>query len=1063
MARTLGLDLGPNSVGWALIDHDTGRIVAAGSRVFPEGVDNFDTKKEKSRNKDRRIARGMRRQVRRRAERKRRLRAALTRAGLLPRDPDELADLMAVDPYPLRARAVDPEAEPLTPHEVGRCLLHLNQRRGFLSNARKDRGDKEVKGMLAEINELAADMGDRTLGQHLAAKLDADPLDRVRGQHTRRSMLIDEFQRLWDTQARHHPDLLTDQLRYGKKSGPEDFPKRPEIGDAGRDWLEQFGLYGILFFQRKIYWPKSMVGLCELEPKEKRCPRADRLAQRFRLFQEVNNLRFVDPDTHVERGLNDEERSLLLDKLGDKAEMTFDQIRKAMGFLDSVRFNLEKGKRPKLWGLPVDHAMRHKGAFGKAWDSLDEERKNDIVRRLIDNDRDDDAIADWLSNAFGLSDEQADKAIDQAESFPVGYLNLSQVALEKLLPHMERGLVYEHREPERSARAQAGYDEPWALRNRIFDNLPRPEDARDAKLGDIPNPVVKRTLTELRKVVNAIIREHGKPDAIHVEMAREVRQGERARRETNQRMRDREAERERIKTKLRELDQPYGSRGVNILKYELWEQQSRDCIYSGKPISVAQLFSSDVEIDHVLPYSRCLDDSQMNKVICFRAMNAEKGDRWPHQWLADADPARYDSMCQRARKLPYRKYQRFTQKELDLDHFIARQLVDTGYIARATGEYLRCLAAPDSTPDDPKTIDVLGLKGQLTAELRHQWGLNGVLQHDDSDLKNRDDHRHHAVDAIVIALTNRSRLQQLSRIRKQGGTLVTGEVLSEPWDGFRHDAELVVNNIHVSHRVQRKVSGALHEDTFYGPTHDAGGQVEGVFVVRKPVEALSPNEVDKIRDQGVRNVVLARLAEHGIEVGRSKKVPRDRWMKALADPDNPLRVPTKKGKPPGPVIKKVRTLRQELTIQAIRRGKPDEAWVKPGNTHHVCIFEWDRPNGKKKRDAVWVTMLEAVQRVKEGKAIIQRTPPKTHASIPKHARFVMSLSRGELVLARLRDGSEALLVYKTSASTQGQLYFARHADARKSGEQEKIAFKANTLEARKVTVDPLGRIRWAND
>ena len=149
----LGLDLGPNSIGWALVDDSPeggSALVDIGVRVFPEGVDAFDTAKEKSRNEDRRVTRGMRRQVRRRARRRRRLQEALSAVGLWPKNANDQAKLQAIDPYELRARGL---TEELSLHEFGRVLLHLNQRRGFLSNRKKDRGDKEVEGMLAEINQ----------------------------------------------------------------------------------------------------------------------------------------------------------------------------------------------------------------------------------------------------------------------------------------------------------------------------------------------------------------------------------------------------------------------------------------------------------------------------------------------------------------------------------------------------------------------------------------------------------------------------------------------------------------------------------------------------------------------------------------------------------------------------------------------------------------------------------------------------------------------------------------------------------------------------------------------
>lgn len=200
MATTLGLDLGPNSIGWALIDDQEGRVLGIGTRVFPEGVDNFDSKKEKPRNEDRRDARMMRRQTRRRAARRRRLRQTLIEIGLLPENPHEQEAVIGQDPYALRAKALD---QPLSRFEMGRVLLHLNQRRGFESNRKKEQArDAEAKGILAEMSGLDSAIktsGARTLGEYLHRK--AEQLthmkrqddDHIRNRHTLRRMLRDEF------------------------------------------------------------------------------------------------------------------------------------------------------------------------------------------------------------------------------------------------------------------------------------------------------------------------------------------------------------------------------------------------------------------------------------------------------------------------------------------------------------------------------------------------------------------------------------------------------------------------------------------------------------------------------------------------------------------------------------------------------------------------------------------------------------------------------------------------------------------------------------------------------
>jgi CRISPR-associated endonuclease Csn1 len=442
--------------------------------------------------------------------------------------------------------------------------------------------------------------------------------------------------------------------------------------------------------------------------------------------------------------------------------------------------------------------------------------------------------------------------------------------------------------------------------------------------------------------------------------------------------------------------------------------------------------------------------------------NAHKGDCTPYEWLAHARAQQYEEVCQRAAKLmrdgriPYAKYRRFLQKELKLDDFIERQLNDTRYIARVTAEYVRCLFDADHY--------VLGVKGQLTAELRHQWGIENLLAElpdspawqEQNDLrpgeKNRADHRHHAIDAVVIALTDRRRLGQLSRLRMRGGTDVTGELVLDPWLAFRQDLKDAARQIKVSHRAERKVSGRLHEDKPYGPTERPGFWVKRKPVEGEPSQILSPNEIENVRDPGIRRIIIARLRELGVEFGRGAKKNIDAkvWRQALANLAMPSGVP----------IKRVRVVKPELTIRPIREGTPNVAYVKPGKTHHLCIFEFQE-KGKTKYEPVFVTMLEAVARVKAGETVVRRTHPER-----PDAKFLMSLSQGEMVQVDW-NGQEKLLVFRTAASTQGQLYFTEHTDARKSDKCRKYVATANSLiaqrKARKVTVDHLGRIRWAND
>lgn len=857
MTLTLGLDLGPSSIGWALTRPDG--LVDIGVRVFQEGLDNFDSSKEASRNEQRRRARGQRRQHRRAAERLRRLRHALVGCGLFPADEADQELLIAIDPWPLRARGADENAAPLTAHEFGRVLLHLTQRRGFLSNRKKPRLEKDEEGLLGEIEQLrqhvaivAEDKKRPTLGQFLAARAERfthgrdaaenfahadDPGDandpagpRVRRRHLHREMVEAEFDRLWTRHAAAHPNLLTDELRDGRL-GRRPYPAKPEHRPRDLTRVEAFGIHGLIFLHRQLYWPASSIGRCELEPSEPRALRADRRVERFRVLQDINDLRVVNPATGQEQALDPEQRAYLLDKLSASTAVAFEALRKTPLFAPDAQFSLEKGKRSKLLGSRTDALLAAAAALGPGWRKRTEEQKDAIVAVLAEPTRD-DMEAEPKLRRLGLTEAEADRAL--AVDLPEGRSNVSLLAIQKMLPFLEQGLPLSSTESGESARSKAGYAAYGAIRGKKYGLLPDPQrlPPGERPLPDLPNPVVRRTIVELRKVVNAIIRAHGRPDQIHVEMARSLRQGPKARSETLQRNKERAGDREASATALR-------SNGLKpsrdaILKHRLWESQENRCAYCPRTFGFAEAMNGDglAEVDHILPYSRTLDDAQTNKVFCCTACNREKGKQSPFEWFGKGE--RFDLFLDglqrgvRAGRIPYSKLRKGAAKKIDTDGFLARHLTDTGYLSRVAVGYLNCLYNEEERKKNP----VQGRKGELTSELRYQWAIHNLLEDlPDSPAwtanldapagaKNRADHRHHAIDAVVVALTNRKRLQQLTGIRKRGGVLKTGEALPEPWLGFRDELLERLNAVRVSHRASRGLRGALHEETSYGPVRD---------------------------------------------------------------------------------------------------------------------------------------------------------------------------------------------------------------------------------------------------
>ncbi len=983
---TLGLDVGSRSIGWALIGKSRPSIVDLGVRVFPEGVDRDTKGAEKSKNATRREARGSRRNRRRFHKRRDKLVAVLQKTGCLPEDKGKLEELLKTEPYQIRARGLDDKIEL---YEFGRALFHINQRRGFKSNRKT--GDKSDNNKVAkaagELQTKIDAKGFRTLGEYFASLNPED--NRIREQYTFRSMYEKEFDLLWSRQSEFYPEILT-----------EDF--RKQIRDE------------IIFYQRPLKPTDDLIGDCDLEEGEKRCPRGDWYARKFRLLQDVNNLRIHNPDGS-EQKLTDNQRQLLLSELSQKKDMKYDAIRKKLGLIETQEFNLEEGGKVKsLKGDEFAWAMRSKNVFGtKVWDGMDEEEKiqlNTVVLEL-----DDDELTEKMISEYSFTEEQAGKVLKV--SLPQRYMSFSRKAIQKLLPKMEEG-----------KRTDEALEEVYPDRNKEYkgeakDRLDMPEDLR--------NPIVNKALIETRKVVNAIIREYGKPAKINLEMARDVKGSLRERQELQFKMRENERINENARKRLQQDMNIINPKRDDIIKYKLWEECGKRCPYTGKMISQSALFGSNPEfqIEHILPYSRSLDDSYMNKTLCCVNENRIKGNQTPYEFYSD-DDEKYEQIRQRIKVLPWPKRRKFLQKEIMLDECISRELNDTRYICKEVVKYLKKIG-----------ITVRGTKGRVTSELRHCWGLNNILDLTGSDMKNRDDHRHHVIDAVVTAVTKKGHLRNLAKSKYS----TDGIPFEEPWPDFREELEEKIKHINVSHRVIRKVSGKLHKDTNYGITGKKDRKGQGIYVYRKPLELLTKKMTSEIVDPVVKKIVQKRIESVGGDM-----------KEAFAEPLYMKTVKSNKKVP----IKKVRIedVSNNMIMLNDKDGNPYRA-VAPGNNHHIEIFEYKDKKGNLKRDGKVITLYEAVKRKRYNEHVIQRN----HGADKK---FVCSLATNEMFMLELDDGSKVL--HRVQKLIQdGRIVLRPHTYAGKVSDSDKPPLiqrrSVGTLKGCKVTVDPLGRIHRAND
>lgn len=987
---TLGLDIGSNSIGWALVDlGEKPSIVDMGVRVFPEGVDRDTKGLEKSKNATRREARGARRTHQRRNLRKERLVSILQSVGLLPKDESELKSLFHSSPYQLRKKGLD---EKLEPYEFGRVLYHLSQRRGFKSN-RKSGKAKEDGVIIKGANALQTEMdskGCRTIGEYFAG-LNPDE-QRVRGRYTFRSMYEKEFSLLWTKQGEYYPDVLTVQLQ--KKIRDE-----------------------IIFFQRPVKWDPETIGDCELEPGEKRCPRGDWYARRFRLLQDVNNLRIQKPDGSEDK-LSSEQRKMLLDQLEWEEKLSFDQIRKKLGLIETQKFNAEyrigpKGKKMESTkGDVFAVKMSGRSIFGaKRWDAMNEQEKIKLNEWLVELEE--DQLREKLRSEYGFDDRQIEPVLKI--SLPRGYMSFSQKAIIKLLEFMDQGAITS----EAIAAAYRDRETTGGKKDNL-DKLPMPKDMR--------NPIVNKALFEVRKVVNAIVREYGKPAKVKLEMARDVQGSRRQRKELHWKT----LENEKINQNARKrLTEDIGIRNPtrdDIIEYKLWEECDKRCPYTGRQISQEALFGPNPEfqVEHILPYDRSLDDSYMNKTLCEVHENIHvKENQTPFEAYSH-DPERYEQIKQNIKVLPWPKRQKFLQQEINLDTHINRELNDTRYICKEVVKYLKQLG-----------VNVRGTRGKITGELRHQWGLDGFF--DELGTKRDDDHRRHGVDAVVVGVTENEHLRGLARSKYS----ITGEPFDPPWPSFRQDVKEKVKEINVSHRVCRKVSGQLHEETNYGPTKE-----KDKYVFRKKLEDLTLAMVKDIVDDVVREIVKKRLEEKGVDLaGKDKKPPREVWKD--------LYMKTTKSEKKVR-IKKVRVYNVAKNVIAMKdRSGHVYRYVEPGSNHHIEIFEYTDPKGKVKRDGEVITMFEAVQRSQTREPVVNRY-------FGDNNKFIFSLAINEMFMMDTKSGSKELYRVQKISSNK-QIFFRHHTFGGQLKKRKGISKYPNSLKGYKVTVDPIGTVWPAND
>lgn len=1113
MKTILGIDLGVASLGYVLfqIDGKTGRnkVLWSGTRIFPEALEGKSEESKQTKNSIRRGKRLSRRQTNRKNLKKALIAQFLRDSGLLDqtstpasgpnkRDPRE--------PFLLREKGCTAQ---LSFSELGIVFRHIANHPAFAGSPKlsiEQQAQNTTKKTTEDREQDAKEKTALTLSETLRErdiKISSWLIgeDQFKNQPLNRQMVNDEFEAIWTKQAEFYPDLLTPELKKALKH--------------------------IMFYRRPIFWRLKSLGKCRYAPDSPLMMRAEWDAQYFMMLQVLNNIRL---NTENKRPLFPDEWQIIHDLMLTKPKVTFSDIRKSLseswkenGTELSTTLNFETGADAKkdlpghateamlcdvLGSYFLEHEhrddIRQKIASLK-WDIDYRTRKASFqnkvtkqngtevqipkatrveIRTKEEIDLKIEEFIQFCNTEWGLSEHNARKLAEAG--LPGGWTRLSERVIRTILPDLKCPSDPDNPKSNDFATVlnKKGFELPSPGEN--LDRLP----SHPAALPDARNPVVIRCLNEVRKVVNKLIGKFGKPDYIRIELARDVKLSGKAKEKALKIHKQRLAARKKAEIWLRENN--WVINRYTILKHQLWTETNCQCLYSGKPISADALFgnNSEFQIEHINPYSRSLDDSLNNLTLCDSALNSAKGNRTPFEAFGHSDRWAGFEKRVKAAKLSKAKQRRLLSRSYaDFSEDRAgRQLTDTAYAAQLARDFVARLYPAEEAmiwqKNKPPRVQVVN--GKITSLLGQIWGMykafnTAFCSTADSTMKIRDDHRHHALDAAIIAMVDPQYMtlisQAYSQIRRQNipyecriHHLKKTVYLHKPWQDFTKDVIAALERIIVSYRVDAKITGALTDDSHLSLVRDrkTGKVIEGTFAKRIDLTktGVTAGDISSICDNHVRNIVWAHvrqfddsgfMPEHADDDRRHDKKKINAHIdkaikKAFAEPAQLPKMPTRSDKHPPNPIRRVRIFVKQNQNLTILVNKKTGARALKGDNHHVALYR--QPDGTYSSEVV--SKIEAQRRVQKGEPVIA----KTSVGNP----LVTSWCKRDMFEHIAPDTGEVTYWRATIIGEQQTTLILHNYAGKNPGKQRKKAPTNHLMITngyRKISVDPIGHIHKA--
>jgi len=889
---------------------------------------------------------------------------------------------------------------------------------------------------------------------------------RENGRYVARAMYEKEFDLIWDKQKEYYPQLTGSRKEYDEICLLPIEEKRICL-KTFKETLYWKIKSETIFYQRGLRSQKKFIGKCNYESTKRTAPISSPLFQEFRILKQLADVRYSDKENDFyNQSLPSEWRLKLVDYLNCNSKLNLREGKKkkdgtkTIDIMDvlglskkkNYEFNFDNTDDDKTFEGNKTYYAIHNACGEELFMKLKSENKLEKLWHILYMAKDDEWLKDTLLFSWGFSETIALKLIEMG--LEDGFASYSSKVLKKIMPFMREG------KDEFDSKVLAGYEK---APDEVKDAIILSPKIRQLKNNELRNPVVEKAISQAIKLVNAVIQNSNyainqEKFTIRIESTREFKKPKTEREKIRRGNTETDKKREALAAFLNEK-RKNNSLSVNreiykndsiISKFELWLEMGMDkedatfnsfrlegkasekhklwlecnriCPYSGKIIPLSKLFTSEVEIEHIIPYSRSLDDSFTNKTLTFSDINKKKANKTAFEFIKDQGEIAFKEFKARINSFENKQKikGRFLLENVASD-FSNAQLNNTSYIAKYVRKKLQEVCR-----------DVQFTNGSATGELRkNDWQLGNLLdkiryeeetginidayisefnvykkdfevwrrkKNNSTDLqrvnwkeldtdvvaeyeqesknpitdwwrairkfddfrsakgkKDRSDHRHHLLDAIITSCCSRNIIQQLSTLnatREQQGISLYDEkgrltrakiecplsydqiksALKDNLIYHQSEKRLLTSKINKTKKLKDSksdssfnkkktysVRGSLVGDNFYGklknPRHQ-GFDKDTVFVKRVSLngqEFKNIKSLDKIIDLNVREVLKRRL-ENPLYADNGEKAFSDEAL--LKDPvylysvnKYPSGIPvaplSNAGKPL-PIIKKVR-------------------------------------------------------------------------------------------------------------------------------------------------------------